>query len=489
MPQMAYVRTVKDYRPGAPRPHVRYGRADEGVSCPAWDEGKDEIVAEEPGYLSTGGTVVICLYNEPFGTLVINKVDGINGATGPAWAFTVTGLPAFDIDGGSLDSTPGADQGTPSTQSLIPLGASLNVTEDAARSMEQCATANTYYTQVIAPADKVIDTPGETVAWTFTNLPCATLGTGGIIIEKYNDLNGNGIIDAGEPVLPGWSFTTTGGGIPAGNQVRSTNASGQVTEYVSGFDAGTVLNTTEAVQAGWKLTGVYLDGVLQGTSLSNNITVIGGQTRVIKFLNYLDPGQIVVTKTIRNNAFPNGANGGAGWTFVLNGCGVGPITATTNSSGVATFSNLPPAINCQYTITEPQVAPWVADDAVQEAAPGAGQSVTVNFTNSFFETCTNCRTVETPTPTATPEQPTATPTTPVDEETPTPTNTPEPAPTNPISQVEGERTPGPGGTPIAPSTGAGAGTAGGMNILLVLAGLVAISGGALVLTFSRKRDR
>ena len=40
-----------------------------------------------------------------------------------------------------------------------------------------------------------------------------TLGTGGLAIEKYPDINGDGDAnDPGEGPLSDWTFTTTGGG-------------------------------------------------------------------------------------------------------------------------------------------------------------------------------------------------------------------------------------------------------------------------------------
>jgi hypothetical protein len=85
----------------------------------------------------------------------------------------------------------------------------------------------------------------------------------------------------------------------------------------------------------------------------------------------------------------------------------------------------------------------------------------------------------TPTVTATPETPTETP------ETPTEEPTEEPSPTE---TVAGEKTPGVISTPIAPETGTGfrsGGTAG--SIGLALLGLVAVTGGMLLLSLGRKR--
>src|SRR5690606_28703834 len=119
------------------------------------------------------------------------------------------------------------------------------------------------------------------------------------------------------------------------------------------------------------------------------------------------------------NANPAGANGGAGWTFTLSGCGVGPLQATTDATGTVSWNDLPPAVGCSYTITESARAGWIADQISKSTSPNdPGETATLTFVNRQLEGCTNINdcepvTFETPTPT-----PTNTPV--------TPTNTPDP---------------------------------------------------------------
>ena len=140
-------------------------------------------------------------------------------------------------------------------------------------------------------------------------------------------------------------------------------------------------------------------------------------------------------------------------------------------------------MNCTYTVTETQKAGWSAINPVQVANPVTpGGYATLSFTNVKIEVCVNgCITiVETPTPTATPEKPTA---------TPTPTEKPEDPTATPtvVDETRGERTPG--ATPIAPSTGYGllGGQTGGPNLLLIAAVLMGLSGGTVVLAMARRR--
>ena len=91
--------------------------------------------------------------------------------------------------------------------------------------------------------------------------------------------------------------------------------------------------------------------------------------------------------------------------------------------------------------------------------------------------------------------PTATPTTSVPTATPTktvekPANTPTATPSN-TTNVLGEKTPGPGSTPAAPSTGSGffGGTGGGFNAFIAALGLLALTAGFAILGVARKERR
>src|SRR5690606_9823972 len=122
-----------------------------------------------------------------------------------------------------------------------------------------------------------------------------------------------------------------------------------------------------------------------------------------------------------------------------------------------------------------------------------GQTVTLNFINRQLDGCTNIAdcppsTTTTSTPTNTPTTPTTPTNTPETDETPTTEPT---ATSTPEEAIEGEKTPGPGDpTPQAPDTGAGLGSTGaGWNILLIIAGLIAISGGLSMIALGRRTVR
>ena len=215
-----------------------------------------------------------------------------------------------------------------------------------------------------------------------------------------------------------------------------------------------------------------------------------------------------MSKTIFNNANSVEGNGGAGWTFTLNGCGIGPDARTTGASGSVAWNDLPPAVNCTYTVTETAKPGWVADQISYNTSPNQpGQTANLTFINRAIEGCLNINDCPSPPQCVVGQDPACTPPTvcvpgidpectddpacvvgvdPACTDDPTLPTTPD---EDPSETVAGERTPGPGQpTPIAPSTGAGFGGSmtAGFNLLLVLAGLIAISGGFSFIALGRR---
>lgn len=421
--------------------------------------------------------------NEPYGTVRIEKFDGVSGAAGQAWDFTVSGN--FAAPGGVAYPNPvQASHGAPFVSGPIALGATpVAVAELLARDASSCATENTYYTVVSPPADAVIDTPGEVQTWTFQNVPCGSLGTGGLIIEKHLDINGDGDSgDAGEGPLEAWEFTTSGNGIPAANQVRLTNASGQVADYASGIDAGTVVVVAESVRPGYGITRVTLDGAAIGTNPASAVVIIGGQTRLVRYYNQ-PRGSLFVRKETYNvldGVSTRNLEDDDGWTVRVTSaaCAV-DVTARTGSEGAATFAGLP--LCTDYVIAEDLALPGapgylpVTPATVDGVTPALTAGTEVVFVNETREN-TPPRPPQVPTiePTPTPVArivPTATPTV-------LPTNTPRPSGT-----VFGERTPGPAApTPIVPRTGGGAvgPVSGTANLVFLLGAAMGLCAGATI---------
>jgi|GEM_PF-3075643 len=314
------------------------------------------------------------------------------------------------------------------------------------------------------------------------------LPTGDLRIEKYLDINGDGDADdaaLGEGLTP-WDVTIVGPD-PAVDGDHSL-VGGTIT--FSGLTTGHVYTVTEDLPAGFVVTNATVDGVSGGATITRSATIPNGGTTVIRFYNQpLDDIHVHKNaETVHNNGSPVAApNDDDGWTITVDSaaCNVHRV-GQTDANGNVSFTGLP--VCTDYVVAE--VGPNAASPGFVQVAPAGpftnqrpdGQTLTfLNRRSTFDPPCQDCRQPTiTPSPTSTP---TATPTTP----TATPTNTAVPnTPTNtPVTNIAGERTPGQ--TPIAPSAGNAAGSLGaGMNVLLLLAGLVALSGGFAVLALRRR---
>jgi hypothetical protein len=261
-----------------------------------------------------------------------------------------------------------------------------------------------------------------------------------------------------------------------------------------------VYTISEDLGLGWVITNTTVDAVSQGAVSSVNATVPNGGDRVVRFYNS-QRGSINVHKEaqIRHNGADSAApNDDDGWTITVDSvdCNV-HLVGQTDANGNVSFPNLP---SCDdYVVAE--VGPNAASPGFVQVSPAGaftnespvGQTLTfLNRRTTFDPPCQNC-TNTTPTPSTTPTTPTATPTTPTTTSTATPpTSTASPtnppaSPSVPVTNIAGERTPGT--TPIAPDTGSGGFGQGGssLNIVLLLAGLVAITSGLGALALGRRR--
>lgn len=103
--------------------------------------------------------------------------------------------------------------------------------------------------------------------------------TGSLLICKQEDLNGDGVLDDGEPVVPGWTF------IIATADYTDEDQDGCVT--IEDLDYG-IYNVTEDMREGWTQTGASGNGTLEG---DGSITVEVGESNpnpIIYFLNQVN---------------------------------------------------------------------------------------------------------------------------------------------------------------------------------------------------------
>jgi hypothetical protein len=462
-----------------------------------------QLVRDVLPQVSAESVGVFCNY--PVGSIRIIKNDLTTTANTarPAdgdWDFTATGPAAYSNSGLIALNNTNAPTSNSITFSNVPLGNGYNAAEldgsyDTCRT-EGEAGINQYFTTNVEDGPLNITQPGQEITFTFRNEDCgAVLGTGSLHVFKVRDINGNGVMDGSDSNIV-WPVTVQGPEFPGG-QVFNVPAAGL---HLDGILEG-AYTITEGSQFSYTLVGVrntFSGGGLVVSS-STNVTLLDGTDYTVTFYN--QPfGQIPVHK----NAFTS-HNGGPnvpapqdddGWTITVTSaqCGINQ-QAVTDSNGDALFTNLP--LCTDYVVSEGLVnagSPGFVPLSASQFTNITPNGVTLTFNNILRTNdpvCTNCNPVVTPTATPTTPPPTATPTTP-GQPTATPTTKPTEKPTEPVSTVSGEKTPGPGQpTPIAPSTGGGVmgGTAGGFNILLILAGLLALTSGLSFVALGRKHRR
>jgi hypothetical protein len=194
---------------------------------------------------------------------------------------------------------------------------------------------------------------------------------------KFEDVNGNGQRDPGEPGLGGWTIKL----LQHGNELASTSTNG-AGEYSFSLDANAVpidsedFELREVQQSGWVASRT--PAPVHVPFGSGDATFAGNE-----FGNYR-PATIAGVKFDDSNANrvrDTGEPGLAGWTINLSG-GAGSTT-TTDADGRYAFGGLAPGT---YTVSETPQSGW------RQAAPASGTyTITVtsgqNATADFGNIC------------------------------------------------------------------------------------------------------
>ncbi|MBS0470362.1 MAG: hypothetical protein JSR60_04760 [Proteobacteria bacterium] len=193
--------------------------------------------------------------------------------------------------------------------------------------------------------------PGQDVTLFFGNRNLQLNGPGAVCISKYNDLNGNGLRDGGEPGLAGWIFTIRN----AGGSIIDFGSSDANGVYCSHPIPAGPITVQETMQSGWVNTDPG------GTLPSKTTTIIAANTVYLSFGNQQPPpkGQICVSKYFDANAdgiYNAGETLLSGWHFNITGPS-GPITLTTDATGHACTPISLPLGN--YVVSEVMQPGWL----------------------------------------------------------------------------------------------------------------------------------
>jgi uncharacterized repeat protein (TIGR01451 family) len=199
-------------------------------------------------------------------------------------------------------------------------------------------------------------------------------------IFKYEDMDGNGVFNAGDQPLEGWEFTVTGPcfAVPL---VVETDEDGMA--YVTLTSAGTYV-VTEEDRAGWM-------HVSPASGTMDAVVASGTVLNPMCFGNF-ELGRVFGQKYYDwnlNGQWDEGEAGLAGWTIWLNGTLVGGgwlnVTRITGSDGSFSVDGLPAGTYVVSERFEYASAGWVpmtSPSAVLDV--GSGSVTKVDFGNAVF---------------------------------------------------------------------------------------------------------
>nr|AAU83000.1 fibrinogen-binding protein-like [uncultured archaeon GZfos1D1]QNO57000.1 hypothetical protein MGAOFDBH_00018 [Methanosarcinales archaeon ANME-1 ERB7] len=179
---------------------------------------------------------------------------------------------------------------------------------------------------------------------------------------KFNDLNGNGVKDAGEPGLPGWTINLEQ---PAGTVINSTTTAADGSYTFTNLEPGDY-TVSEVLKAGWAQTCPPTPGTYSVTLTDSPVID----------RDFGNRGALSISGMKFNDLNGDGVKdagepGLEDWTINL----VGPVsgTTTTAADGSYTFTNLEPG---DYTVSEVLKAGWA------QTCPAAPGTYSVTLTDS-----------------------------------------------------------------------------------------------------------
>ncbi|MFH0864170.1 MAG: SdrD B-like domain-containing protein [Candidatus Gottesmanbacteria bacterium] len=207
---------------------------------------------------------VVCTFTNALrtGHIIVDKITVPSGdAQSFTFATTGTGYTGFSL----------TDVSTPNDQELL-IG-NYSVTETGVNGWTLTNTSCVSSIQDTETANNLELDAGETITCTFTNTK-----KGSITACKYNDVNGNGVINQGDDqLLDGWEMTLNPGNIKQSTVNGCTTFSNLLPDNYS---------IIETLQPDWSNTS---------GGLTQNISLTAGENSTVNFLNF-ELGDITVCK-------------------------------------------------------------------------------------------------------------------------------------------------------------------------------------------------
>ena len=310
-----------------------------------------------------GEHAVVCLYNEPVGTVVLVKNETHRPAGDPSegWNFT-----APELSNPSLTTAPNgnpiATTSDTKTFTNVPAGTAYTISGDRGqRACGQGAISTDFETRALAQLDSVPSpthsdivsdeslsydvVKGHTTYIVFNNAGCGTvLDTSTVLVKKFNDPDPNNPF-TGTVGLDGWTMRITGTPNAGGTYDSGAHDTVGGLFLFSNIPDGSY-TITETLKSGWANVGSTLDGTsLPG--ISRSFTLALNDHREIDFYNQ----QLVNIHVTKLEVVSGGNHPGSGWHITVTGCGITPLHGDTNASGVADFIGLP-VCPSGYTVSE-----------------------------------------------------------------------------------------------------------------------------------------
>ncbi len=180
---------------------------------------------------------------------------------------------------------------------------------------------------------------------------------------KFDDINGNGVKDSGEPGIAGWTIVLKKDGAQVDRKVTNSDGAYSFADIVPGR-----YTVEEEAQDGWLQTrpaspGVYSLDLLSGIAASN-----------IDFGNYWSTGLSGMKFEDKNGngAKDSGEPGLSGWTIRLMKDGTEVASTVTAADGSYSFTNIVPG---EYKVEEVLQSGWLQ---TYPAAPGTHAVILVS---------------------------------------------------------------------------------------------------------------